>query len=80
MAQSGRPADVPASAAARTPAGRPRPGRQVATGPRPDRVAAWAVGLGIFLIFVAVATSKASPGPTEVHRSAQPAPIHALPH
>lgn len=79
MSESGRPVDIPARATARAPAGRRRSARQVAGGPRPDRVAAWAVGLGIFMIFVAVATSKASPGPVEVHRSVAPAPIHALP-
>jgi hypothetical protein len=50
----------------------------VAAGPRPDRVAGWAVGLGIFLILVAAATSKAAPPPAFEH-PAKPAPVHALP-
>lgn len=33
-----------------------------ASGPRPDRVAGWAVALGIFLVLVAGATAHAATG------------------
>jgi rare lipoprotein A (peptidoglycan hydrolase) len=41
---------------------RPRRTYWASGGPRPDRVAAWAVALGIFLIFVASATSRGATG------------------
>jgi rare lipoprotein A (peptidoglycan hydrolase) len=53
-----------------------------ASGPRPDRVAAWAVGLGIFLILVASATSKGATGgatlPADGAAGARPAASRSL--
>ena len=46
------------------------------SGPRPDRVAAWAVALGIFLILVASATSR---GATTGGSSAPPGEASAAP-
>src|SRR3954469_21048434 len=44
-----------------TVAPRRRPVTSRRTNPRPDRIAAWAVALGLFLVFVAEATAHAAP-------------------
>ena len=51
-----------------------RPARRRSTGPRPDRVAAWAVALGVLTILLASATSRADvTGGTGVPPASQPA-------
>ena len=44
-----------------TVAPRRRPSTASRVGPRPDRIAGWAVALGLFLVFVAEATAHAAP-------------------
>src|SRR4051794_29000825 len=44
-----------------TVAPRRRPSTVSRVGPRPDRIAGWAVLLGLFLVFVAEATAHAAP-------------------
>jgi hypothetical protein len=44
-----------------TVAPRRRPVTSTRTGARPDRIAGWAVALGLFLVFVAEATAHAAP-------------------
>ncbi|MFL5885525.1 MAG: hypothetical protein ACJ77M_10680 [Thermoleophilaceae bacterium] len=43
------------------PRRRPSPSAASRIGPRPDRIAGWAVLLGLFLVFVAEATAHAAP-------------------
>jgi rare lipoprotein A (peptidoglycan hydrolase) len=56
----------PRTSRRRAAAGSPRRRRQTTyssvSGPRPDRVAAWAVGLSLFLVIVAGATARADTG------------------
>jgi hypothetical protein len=46
-------------------------GYRAASGPRPDRVAGWAVALGIFLVLVAGATSRANTGGSHIEPSGE---------
>jgi hypothetical protein len=58
------------AALGRAPQPRRTPYRAPA-GPRPDRVAGWAVALGVFLVLVAGATSRADTGSERVAPSGE---------